>query len=130
MHAEEWSAHCGSLMYFVPVLAQVSFVGLTEDAAREAADKGGYGDKVAVVKTSFKANSKVRAMRLIRRCDLRAFILCRAQALGHLCSSDRTVNWKVGCAKISAFTRMLPCRMCFDVPAGSAVPQCETLPNM
>lgn len=39
---------------------QVSFVGLTEEAAREAAQKDGYGDKVAVVKTSFKANSKVR----------------------------------------------------------------------
>ncbi len=37
---------------------QVSFVGLTEEAAREQAAKDGYGDKVAVVKTSFKANSK------------------------------------------------------------------------
>ncbi len=38
---------------------QVSFVGLTEEAAREQATKDGYSDKVAVVKTSFKANSKV-----------------------------------------------------------------------
>lgn len=35
-------------------------MGLTEEAAREQAAKEGYGDKVAVVKTSFKANSKVR----------------------------------------------------------------------
>ena len=40
-------------------MLQVSFVGATEEAAREAAQKNGYGDKVAVVKTSFKANSKV-----------------------------------------------------------------------
>ena len=39
---------------------QVSFVGKTEEAAREAAEKEGYGGKVAVVKTSFKANSKVQ----------------------------------------------------------------------
>ena len=38
---------------------QVSFVGLTEEAAREAASKGGFSDKIAVTKTSFKANSKV-----------------------------------------------------------------------
>lgn len=42
--------------------SQVSFVGLTEEAAREKADKEGYGDKVAVAKTSFKANSKVRSL--------------------------------------------------------------------
>ena len=42
-------------------ILQVSFVGLTEEAAREQATKDGYSDKVAVVKTSFKANSKVRA---------------------------------------------------------------------
>ena len=34
-------------------------MGLTEEAAREAATKEGYADKVSVVKTSFKANSKV-----------------------------------------------------------------------
>jgi hypothetical protein len=39
---------------------QVSFVGLTEEAAREQAEKEGYKDKLAVVKTSFKANSKAR----------------------------------------------------------------------
>ena len=39
---------------------EVSFVGLTEEAAREAASAGGFGNEVAVVKTSFKANSKVR----------------------------------------------------------------------
>lgn len=38
---------------------EVSFVGLTEEAAREQAEKDGYKDKVAVTKTSFKANSKV-----------------------------------------------------------------------
>ena len=38
---------------------QVSFVGATEEQAREAAQKAGYGDKLAVVKTSFRANSKV-----------------------------------------------------------------------
>lgn len=43
----------------VTVSIQVSFVGLTEEAAREQAEKDGYADKVAVVKTSFKANSKV-----------------------------------------------------------------------
>ncbi|KAK9916992.1 hypothetical protein WJX75_009601 [Coccomyxa subellipsoidea] len=40
---------------------EVSFVGLTEEAAREQATKDGYSDKVAVVKTSFKANSKALA---------------------------------------------------------------------
>ena len=46
---------------------QVSFVGQTEEAARETAQKGGFADKVAVVKTSFKANSKVGiAMEIVR----------------------------------------------------------------
>jgi dihydrolipoamide dehydrogenase len=40
---------------------EVSFVGLTEEAAREAAEKGGYADKVAVAKTYFKGNSKALA---------------------------------------------------------------------
>ena len=40
---------------------QVSFVGLTEEAARDAAEAGGYGAQVAVVKSSFKANSKALA---------------------------------------------------------------------
>ena len=40
---------------------EVSFVGLTEEAAREAATAGGFGSHVGVVKTSFKANSKARA---------------------------------------------------------------------
>lgn len=40
----------------------MSFVGLTEEAAREKAEKEGYGDKVAVAKTSFKANSKVLSL--------------------------------------------------------------------
>lgn len=39
--------------------AQVSFVGVTEEAARENAQKNGYADKLAITKTSFKANSKV-----------------------------------------------------------------------
>lgn len=34
-------------------------MGATEEQARETAQKKGYGDKVAVVKTSFKANTKV-----------------------------------------------------------------------
>lgn len=38
---------------------EVSFVGLTEEAAREKAEAEGWADKVAVSKTSFKANSKV-----------------------------------------------------------------------
>ena len=38
---------------------EVSFVGLTEENAREQAEKDGYKDKIAVTKTSFKANSKV-----------------------------------------------------------------------
>ena len=33
-------------------------MGLPEEAAREQAEKDGYKDKLAVVKTSFKANSK------------------------------------------------------------------------
>lgn len=49
---------CGS----VGVLRQVSFVGHTEEAAREAAQKGGFADKLAVTKTSFKANSKVQIL--------------------------------------------------------------------
>ena len=40
---------------------EVSFVGVTEDAAREAAEKGGYGDQVQVAKTYFKGNSKALA---------------------------------------------------------------------
>ena len=38
---------------------QVSFVGVTEEAAREKAQKDGYSEKLAGTKTSFKANSKV-----------------------------------------------------------------------
>ena len=40
---------------------EVSFVGATEEVARAEAEKKGYADKVAVVKTSFKANSKALA---------------------------------------------------------------------
>ena len=40
---------------------EVSFVGATEEAARAEAERAGYADKVAVVKTSFKANSKALA---------------------------------------------------------------------
>jgi dihydrolipoamide dehydrogenase len=40
---------------------EVSFVGMTEEQAREKAQEGGWGDKVAVSKTSFKANSKALA---------------------------------------------------------------------
>jgi len=40
---------------------EVSFVGQTEEAARETAEAGGWGKHVAVVKTSFKANSKALA---------------------------------------------------------------------
>ncbi len=39
----------------------MSFVGLTEEAARERAEKEGYGDKVAIAKTYFKGNSKALA---------------------------------------------------------------------
>jgi dihydrolipoamide dehydrogenase len=41
---------------------EVSFVGHTEEAAREVATKGGFADKVAVAKTYFKGNSKALAM--------------------------------------------------------------------
>ena len=34
---------------------------MTEEQAREKADQGGFADKVAVQKTSFKANSKALA---------------------------------------------------------------------
>lgn len=34
-------------------------MGQTEEAAREAAQAGGFTDKIAIAKTSFKANSKV-----------------------------------------------------------------------
>ncbi|KAK9823539.1 hypothetical protein WJX72_003553 [[Myrmecia] bisecta] len=40
---------------------EVSFVGPTEEQARETAQKEGWADKLAVVKTSFKANSKALA---------------------------------------------------------------------
>lgn len=40
---------------------EVSFVGLTEEAARDAAEAGGYASQVAVVRSSFKANSKALA---------------------------------------------------------------------
>ena len=40
---------------------QVSFVGLTEEAAKEAAKKDGFEQAVKTVKTSFKANSKARS---------------------------------------------------------------------
>ena len=42
----------------------MSFVGHTEEAAKEAAQKGGFADKLAVTKTSFKANSKVQILPL------------------------------------------------------------------
>jgi len=55
---------------------QVSFVGMTEEQAREKAQEGGWADKVAVQKTSFKANSKALAekesegiAKMIYRCD-------------------------------------------------------------
>jgi dihydrolipoamide dehydrogenase len=41
---------------------EVSFVGHTEEAARAAAEEGGFADKVAVAKTYFKGNSKALAM--------------------------------------------------------------------
>lgn len=34
-------------------------MGQTEEAARETAQAGGFSDKIAIAKTSFKANSKV-----------------------------------------------------------------------
>ena len=40
-------------------LVQVSFVGHTEEAAKDLAQKGGWSNKLGVTKTSFKANSKV-----------------------------------------------------------------------
>ncbi len=40
---------------------EVSFVGLTEEAARDEAEKEGFADKLEVVKTAFKANSKALA---------------------------------------------------------------------
>lgn len=40
---------------------EVAFVGATEEAAREKAEKEGYADKVAVAKTYFKGNSKALA---------------------------------------------------------------------
>lgn len=40
---------------------EVAFVGLTEDAAREKAEKEGFADKVEVAKTYFKGNSKALA---------------------------------------------------------------------
>lgn len=40
---------------------EVAFVGLTEEQAREKAKEGGFEDKLAVAKTSFKANSKALA---------------------------------------------------------------------
>ena len=49
------------LPFRMPPLMQVSFVGLTEDAAREKAEKDGYADRVAVAKTYFKGNSKALA---------------------------------------------------------------------
>lgn len=36
-------------------------MGLTEEAAREKAQKEGWADKLAISKTSFKANSKALA---------------------------------------------------------------------
>lgn len=42
-----------------PSLVQVSFVGLTQEAAEESAKEKGF--KLGISKTSFKANSKVRA---------------------------------------------------------------------
>lgn len=40
---------------------EVSFVGLTEDAAKERAEKEGWADKLGVAKTYFKGNSKALA---------------------------------------------------------------------
>lgn len=40
---------------------EVSFVGQTEEQARETAEKGGWADQVETAKTSFKGNSKALA---------------------------------------------------------------------
>ena len=40
---------------------EVAFVGMTEEAAREKAEKEGYSEKLAVAKTYFKGNSKALA---------------------------------------------------------------------
>ena len=40
---------------------EVSFVGMTEEQARDKAEKEGFKDQVAVAKTQFKANSKALA---------------------------------------------------------------------
>lgn len=67
MQALASSAHClqhdSSVrhVFTLPILLQVSFVGMTEEQAREKAQEGGWGDKIAVSKTSFKANSKALA---------------------------------------------------------------------
>ena len=44
------------------MVVQVSFVGMTEEAAKDTAKKGGYEKAVKTVKTSFKANSKVQPL--------------------------------------------------------------------
>ena len=58
-------------------MLQVSFVGMTEEQARAKAEEGGWADRVAVQKTSFKANSKALAekesegmAKMIYRCSL------------------------------------------------------------
>eukprot|EP00894_Picocystis_sp_ML_P001424 jgi/Pico_ML_1/51941/g2729.t1 len=45
----------------VDILEEVAFVGMTEEQAREKPKEGGFEDKIAVAKTSFKANSKALA---------------------------------------------------------------------
>ena len=64
INAQVQNADLQMWLLTVNCVLQVSFVGLTEEAAREQAEKDGYKDKIAVTKTSFKANSKVVPMSL------------------------------------------------------------------
>ena len=63
---------------------------MTEEQAREKATQAGWGDKVAVQKTSFKANSKALAekesegiAKMIYRCGPAAALCPSAQHIEH-----------------------------------------------
>lgn len=69
-------------------------MGLTEEAARDAAEAGGYGAQVAVVKSSFKANSKALAekegegmAKMIYRCAPKHVSIAQAHSIVNLLCS-------------------------------------------
>lgn len=88
-------------------------MGATEEQARETAQKSGYGDKLAVVKTSFKANTKVQTHRFLSvMADqapkmVRSTSDCTSKSLKESCHCDHLVVSTVTCDVTSHFSDTL-----------------------